>query len=121
MKMNSILKKVVMALTGLALVGFLIAHLAGNLLIYKGNCIVDGKEECAFNSYGEALDHNPLLPFAEIALLAIFLIHMWSATRLTLENRAARPITNSERKTAGESTFSSRNMWITGFIVLGFI
>ena len=119
MKISSIIKKVMMALSGLALVGFLVTHLAGNLLIYK----LDPKTNTGddFNKYGEYLEHNPLLPLAEIALLALFIMHVSTALRLTLENRAARPIAYAERKTAGESTFSSRTMWYTGMIIFGFI
>ncbi|HLX64767.1 MAG TPA: succinate dehydrogenase cytochrome b subunit [Planctomycetota bacterium] len=113
MKISSIFKKVLMALSGLALVGFLVAHLAGNLLLYKGNG--------AFNGYAEMLEHNPLIIPAELALIAIFVIHVYNAARLTIENKTARPIVNAERKTAGESTFSSRTMWATGLIVFAFI
>src|SRR5258706_12172053 len=106
MKISSIIKKVLMALTGLGLVGFLIAHLAGNLLLYK----VDAKTNTgiAFNDYGEMLEHNALLPLAEIALFLIFLIHVFTAFTLTRQNSAARPIGYSEHENAGESSFSSR-------------
>lgn len=108
-----------MALTGLGLVGFLVAHLAGNLLIYK----VDAKTHSgvAFNDYGEMLERNALLPFAETALFLIFLIHVFTALKLTLENKKARPLGYSEHENAGESTFSSRTMWWTGLIIFGFI
>lgn len=113
MKITSIFKKVLMGLSGLALVAFLVAHLAGNLLLYKGTG--------AFNGYADLLEHNPLVVPAEIALVAIFLIHVANALRLTLENKAARPHAYTERKTAGESTLSSRTMWVTGLLVFAFL
>lgn len=119
MKISSIVKKVLMALTGLGLVGFLIAHLAGNLLLYKVDKATN--TGAAFNDYGLMLEHNPLLPFAEIALALIFVIHVVSALVLTKQNSAARPIGYSEHENAGESSLSSRTMWWTGAIIFAFI
>ena len=114
MKIESILKKVVMSVTGLLLVGFLVTHLAGNQFIYFG--------DKAFNGYAEFLESKPAVVYtAEIGLLATFIVHLSTAFKLTLENKAARPKTNTERKTAGESTLPSRTMLITGIIVFAFI
>ena len=114
MQIASILKKVMMAVTGLLLVGFLVTHLAGNQFIYFG--------DKAFNDYAAFLESKPALVYsAETALLAIFLVHIYLAVRVTLQNKGARPLNYAERKTAGESTFSSRTMLITGVIVLAFI
>ena len=113
MQISSIIKKVIMSLTGLALVGFLIAHLAGNFYLYKG--------DRAFNGYSDMLEHNPLLIPAEIALFLTFVIHVLSAVVLTLQNRAARKLGYAQRETAGESTLSSRTMMISGLIVFAFI
>ncbi len=114
MKIASIFKKVLMAVTGLLLVGFLISHLAGNQFIYFG--------DQAFNAYAEFLESKPAVVYtAEIALLAIFIVHIISAIKLTLENNTARPLAYAEHKNAGESTFASRTMVITGLIVLFFV
>ena len=48
-------RKVIMAITGLMMMGFLVGHLTGNLLLHKGS---DGK---AFNDYGHALTSTPLI------------------------------------------------------------
>lgn len=102
-----------MALTGIGLLGFLIAHLSGNLLIYAG------PEK--FNHYAEFLEANPLLVPAEIGLLVLFFYHIYLAITLTRENEAARPIPYQQRKTNGESTFASRTMIYTGTIILAFV
>ena len=114
MKIASIFKKVLMAVTGLLLVGFLVSHLGGNLMIYFG--------APTFNGYASFLDEKPILvAVAELALLAIFLAHIFFAIRLTSENTAAREKSYEVRKTAGESTLASRTMWYTGLVILVFV
>ena len=111
---SSILKKVVMALTGLALVGFLVTHLAGNLQLYMG--------AAKFNGYARFLEENPLVIIpAELGLLVIFVVHIFLAFKLTFENTAARPHAYAERRTAGESSLSSRSMIWTGLVILVFV
>ncbi|MDO8756899.1 MAG: succinate dehydrogenase, partial [Elusimicrobiota bacterium] len=78
---SSIGKKIMVAAAGILLCGFLITHLAGNLLMYVGGP--------AFNTYAEALEHNPLLPVAEIGLVGLFLLHIVLSYRATYMNRAA--------------------------------
>jgi len=81
--MSSITKKQIVALTGLVLIIFVIAHLAGNLFIYGG--------PGAFNGYAEHLeDLGILLNMAEYTLLAVFVIHIWTTVLLVLENIKAR-------------------------------
>ena len=81
---SSLGKKYLMAGSGAAMLLFVIGHLAGNLQIFLG--------PEAINRYGHFLQTNTeILWPVRIALLAIIGIHIWSATRLTLENRAARP------------------------------
>ena len=114
MMLSSIVKKVVMALTGLVWFLFVIAHLSGNLLLYKG--------PKSFNSYSETLLHNPLIIPAEIALVAFLLFHFLSALWVTRENSAARPHQYTYKvPSTGSSTFASRTMWYGGVIVLLFI
>src|SRR5277367_2380668 len=82
---SSLGKKYLMAGSGAVLFLFVIGHLAGNLQVFLG--------PEAINRYGDLLQTNvELLWPVRIALLCIIGIHIWSATRLTLENRAARPI-----------------------------
>ena len=66
---TTVFKKFIMAVTGLALVGFVVVHLLGNLLLYKS----DG---AAFNDYAYRLHSlGPILIIAELGLLAFFLFH----------------------------------------------
>jgi succinate dehydrogenase / fumarate reductase cytochrome b subunit len=107
--------KIVMALTGIVLFGFVIGHMVGNLQIYLG------RE--AFNHYAEllrALGHGMLLWVARAGMLVAVTLHIWSAWRLTLMNNAARPVGYRETERR-ESTYASRTMRWSGVILLFFI
>lgn len=76
--------KAVMAVTGLLLILFLIAHMLGNLQIYRG--------QDKYNEYAAMLKGlGPLLWAARGGLLAVFLVHILAGLRLSKQNRDARP------------------------------
>ncbi|HEX4343369.1 MAG TPA: succinate:quinone oxidoreductase, partial [Verrucomicrobiae bacterium] len=82
---SSVGKKYVMAITGLLMFGFVIAHLIGNLQIFLG--------PEAINRYGYFLQSNVELIWpARILLLATIGLHIWAAIKLSAENKAARPV-----------------------------
>lgn len=111
---SSIVQKQIMGVTGLLLCGFLVGHLAGNLLIFAG--------PSAFNTYGHFIITNPFLYFAEAGLAVIFLTHLTMAIRLTIQNKAARPIAYHAYKKSGVgATWASTTMPYTGVIILGFL
>jgi succinate dehydrogenase / fumarate reductase cytochrome b subunit len=111
---SSIGKKLMMAVTGLAFIVFLMAHLAGNLTIYAG-----GE---AFNAYAAKLHSlGPLLSFFELGLLLFAAIHIITGLFLFLQNRQARPVAYSHYQSSGGRTLSSRTMPYTGLISLGFV
>jgi succinate dehydrogenase / fumarate reductase, cytochrome b subunit len=110
-------RKFVMAISGLALVGFIITHLGANLVLYAP----DGE---SYNLYTFFLhEMGPLLTIAEFGLLAIFLIHIVLAVILTVGNRQARPQRYAAVKTKGHerSNLSSRSMAITGLVLFVFL
>jgi succinate dehydrogenase cytochrome b subunit len=112
---STIGKKVVMALTGVVLVGFVVAHMAGNLQLYLGPEVL--------NAYGHALRellHGAGLWIARAVLLACVGLHVWAATSLTLQSRAARPV-GYRQQSWTESTYASRTMRWSGPILLLFI
>lgn len=115
---SSIGKKFVMGITGLLLCGFLIVHLAGNLLLYVG--------ADAYNEYAHALhSQSALLAVAEAGLLLLFLAHLVLAVVTTRENKLARGREDYALKASKQKpflTFFPHNwMWITGTIVLAFV
>jgi len=108
-------KKVVMAATGVVLVGFVFAHMTGNLQLYLG--------PEAMNAYGRLLHelgHGGALWVARAVLLVSVGLHIWAATSLTLLSRAARPVAY-KRQSWTESTYASRTMRWSGPILLLFI
>jgi succinate dehydrogenase / fumarate reductase cytochrome b subunit len=111
---SSIGKKLLMSITGLSFIGFLAAHLAGNLTIYGG--------KDAFNGYAEHLHAlGPVLTVAELVLLTLFLVHVITGVILFLQNLKARPKRYAVNKTAGGRTFGSATMPYTGALLLAFI
>lgn len=112
---STIGRKIVMAVTGVILFGFVLGHLAGNLQLYLG--------PQAINDYGEWLRHvlhGAGIWIARGGLLAAVALHIWAATSLTLSSRAARPQTY-RRWEARESTYASRTMRWGGVILLLFV
>ncbi len=107
-----------MGFTGLALVGFIITHLLGNLLLFK-------PDPAVFNKYAATLaGFGALLYVAEIALAAFFLFHAFTGIRLALNSRAARPVQYGMHKTKeGESKWgaSSNHMAVTGSALMLFL
>ena len=103
-----------MALTGLALCGFLLTHLLGNLLIFMG--------PEAFNTYAHTLTSTPLIYPAEAVLLGIFLTHIGLAIALVRQNRIARGQRYYLKRATGRgATFASATMPYTGVIILIFL
>jgi succinate dehydrogenase / fumarate reductase cytochrome b subunit len=110
---SSIGKKVVMAVTGIALFGFVVAHMVGNLQVYLGSD--------ALNAYAEKLRAlGPLLWLMRGGLLLAVLLHIWAAWTLTRMNRAARPEGYREKEHR-ESTYASRTMRFSGVFLALFI
>lgn len=110
-------KKWVMALTGLALLGFVLAHMIGNLKLFLS------KEE--MNLYGEALrdlgghlvPRTSLLWLLRIGLIIAFALHIHAAASLTIANRKARPERYQSKRDYIAADFASRTMRWTGVIV----
>lgn len=102
-----------MAITGIVFVGFLFAHLAGNLLIFRG--------PTAINTYAAKLrELGPLLWFLRLGLLASVVLHVKAALALTLRNRSAKPVKYVKVHQV-RSTFASRTMMLTGLVILAFV
>lgn len=104
-----------MALTGLFLLLFLLEHLYGNLLLYK----IDGGK--SFDDYSEFMAGNMLIRTIEIGLFAGFIIHIIDALYLTYTNRKARPVGYAVNHGSQNSSWFSRNMGLTGTVILFFL
>src|SRR5436190_633992 len=82
---STIGKKAIMAVTGLMLFGFLIAHMLGNLQIFLGPAVMD--------HYAETLHGNPaLLWTVRTILLVSVVLHIWASISLWSLKKEARPV-----------------------------
>ncbi|MBC7926992.1 MAG: succinate dehydrogenase cytochrome b subunit [Bryobacteraceae bacterium] len=106
-------KKVVMAITGLVLFGFLIGHMAGNLQFFLGREVL--------NDYARHLHELPVLLWgARITLLFSVMLHIVAAVQLAQLQRTARPVTYFKKRSVG-SSYASRTMYWSGPIVASFV
>jgi succinate dehydrogenase / fumarate reductase, cytochrome b subunit len=119
-KTSSVFKKIVMAVSGIILVLYLIAHMIGNLKAFSG------RDE--FNHYSEWLRTigNPALPGAtalwiiRIVLLAAVVAHIWAAVSLWRQAKRARPQRYVTKKAVAQS-YASRTMRWGGVIIAAFV
>lgn len=116
---TSVGQKILMAITGLSLVGFLVVHLGGNFNLFAG--------EAAFNGYAEKLHSlGPLLAIAETKLFAIFALHLGLALSTRAMSAQARK-SSYEKTESKQSGFLIPNggaanmMFITGIILGGYV
>ncbi|MGB7859040.1 MAG: succinate dehydrogenase cytochrome b subunit, partial [Acidimicrobiia bacterium] len=118
-------KKWIMALTGLGIIGFAIAHMVGNLKMFLPD--VDGVPD--IDIYGEALRSLfvPILPehiflwILRTGLIVMFLLHVHAAYSLTIMNRHARPVEYEGPRTYVAASYASRTMRWSGTIFLAFL
>jgi succinate dehydrogenase / fumarate reductase cytochrome b subunit len=111
--LTSLGSKVLIALSGLALAGFVVFHMLGNLQIFQG--------PDALNSYAAFLREMPMaLWTARLTLIAVVAAHIGLSVRLAIHNRRARPVgyvTRHYRK----ASLASRTMALTGSLLVLFI
>ena len=111
---TSIGRKQLLALSGLAMGGFLITHLSGNLLLFAD------RDGTLFNDYAAFLTSQWWLIPAEFGLIAVYLLHLALASVLTLENRLARP-DHYRVKDSSDASLASRTMILSGLLTFIFI
>lgn len=112
---SSIGRKWIVAVTGAALLLFLLGHMAGNLLLFMG--------AEAFNEYAHFLKHmlhGAGIWIARIGLLVCFVLHVTFTILLAKENRQARPQKYQFQKSV-QSKNSTKLMLVSGLIILSFV
>jgi succinate dehydrogenase / fumarate reductase cytochrome b subunit len=111
---SSILRKQLAAFTGLVMVGFIIAHLAGNLLILAG--------PEAFNHYAETLASlGEILWLMRFGLIASVLLHIFLTMQLVIENNRARAQQYEVTQDHGDRKIATRAMKYTGILIVLFL
>jgi succinate dehydrogenase / fumarate reductase cytochrome b subunit len=119
-KTSSVFKKIVMAVSGIIMMLYLVAHVVGNLKAFSGRD--------AFNDYSAWIRTvgNPAVPgettlwVIRIVLLVAVVAHFWAAVALWRQARRARPQAYVTKKSVAQS-YASRTMRWGGVIVLAFI
>lgn len=112
---TSVGQKILMAITGLSLCGFLVVHLLGNFNLFAG--------EAAFNGYAEKLHSlGPLLAVAEIKLFAIFALHLGLAISTRAMSVRARRSSYEQTNSKQSGTIlpmggAANMMFVTGLVI----
>lgn len=111
---SSIAKKVAMALSGLFLISFLALHFSINLTSVFS--------EEVFNKCSDFMGYNPLIQYVMQPVLAFGVVfHFVMGFVLEIRNNAARPVAYAKNNGSANSTWASRNMIISGSVVLAFL
>lgn len=115
---SSVGRKCVMGTTGLLLCGFLVAHLAGNLLLFAG--------QKKFDHYAHTLHSQEWLPLAEAGLLVLFLAHIYLAFATAKDNKSARTVEYAVKQTKIRGKMlevppPSNWMFASGAVILAFL
>jgi succinate dehydrogenase / fumarate reductase cytochrome b subunit len=108
--------KAIVALTGLILFGFVIVHMAGNMIVFAGYE--------AYNHYGAAIKANPpLLWGTRIVLLVSVITHIALTMKLAGRNASARPegYRGDPRRKDQITTYAARTMVISGPLLAAYI
>jgi len=110
---TSIGRKAVMAVSGLLLGGFMVVHLAENLLLFKG--------EAFYNGWVDFLISNPVTPFLEVGLAALFGVHVITGVWVRIEDFLNAPSGYESRKWQGGRTAGSATMLYTAAAILAYL
>jgi len=111
---STIGRKFLMALSAMFLLVFLLIHLSVNLLSIFS--------EDAFNTASHFMGYNPLIQFVmQPVLVAGVIFHFVMGFVLEMKNKNARPVKYAVANNSGNSSWTSRNMIISGAVILAFL
>lgn len=122
-------RKWIMALSGIGLVGFVLAHMIGNLHLYEGAVETHHYAEVLREIGAPVIPHKVFLWILRLGLIAMFGLHIWSARSLQMASQKANPKSNlvdGNKQYAGSQDFvaanyASRTMRWTGPIIMLFV
>ncbi|MDX1690509.1 MAG: succinate dehydrogenase cytochrome b subunit [Acidimicrobiia bacterium] len=114
-------RKWVMAITGIVLLGYVAAHMIGNLKVYFGPEEINEYGEALRDLGGHLLPRTHLLWLLRIGLIAAFVLHIHAAYSLAASSNAARGPEKYSRRDYVAANYASRTMRWTGTIVLLFL
>ena len=114
-------KKYVMGITGIAMMGFVVSHMIGNLKMYMGAADLDH-----YAHFLQTLLY-PLAPKGWVlwglrgGLITMLFLHLHAAYSLTVLNRHARPVKYQSKRDYQIASFASRTMRWSGLVILAFL
>jgi len=114
MELSSIVRKFIMALSGLFLIIFLITHLVINSLT-----LASSKD--LFNEAAHFMATNPIIYAMQYILALGFIIHIGMGIKLTIQNKRARSQEYVYNKMSKNTDLSSRSMIVSGGLVIVFL
>jgi succinate dehydrogenase / fumarate reductase cytochrome b subunit len=114
-------KKYAMAISGIAMMGFVLFHMIGNLKMYLGAEALDHYAEFLQELLYPILPKNVMLWILRGGLVSMLLLHLHAAWSLTMLNRHARPVKYQGARDYQVAKFASRTMRWTGIIVLAYL
>lgn len=114
MELSSIVRKFIMALSGLFLIIFLITHLVINSLT-----LASSKD--LFNEAAHFMATNPIIYAMQYVLALGFIIHIGMGIKLTIQNKRARSQEYVYNKMSKNTNLSSRSMIVSGGLVIVFL
>src|SRR3954454_24250894 len=117
---SSVVKKAVMAVSGIIMILFLIAHMIGNLHVYRGAESFNDYSHWLRNFGEPAFPPRTLLTLIEVVLVVSVVAHMWSAISLWRQAKRARPVAYVTKKRVQQS-YASRTVRWGGVILFAFI
>jgi succinate dehydrogenase / fumarate reductase cytochrome b subunit len=110
---SSIGKKFLMSLSGFFLISFLSVHLTANLFLLFGSD--------AYNEATNFMGTNPIIQIMQPVLAIGFILHIFYASYLTLQNQKARPENYAVSDLRKNSRWESRNMYVLGTVIFTFL
>jgi succinate dehydrogenase / fumarate reductase cytochrome b subunit len=114
-------KKYAMAISGIALMGFVLFHMVGNLKMYLGAAELDHYAEFLKTLLYPLAPKESVLWILRAGLLGMLVLHLHAAWSLTVLNRAARPVKYQSARDYEEASLASRSMRLSGIVVFAFI
>ena len=114
-------KKYVMAISGIAMMGFVLFHMLGNLKMYLGAADIDHYSEFLWELLYPIAPKGVVLWILRGGLIFMLIAHLHAAWSLTRLNHEARPVKYQGPRDYQVANFASRTMRWTGIIVLAFL
>ena len=114
-------KKYAMAISGIALMGFVLFHMIGNLKMYYGANELDHYAEFLKKLLYPLAPKESVLWILRLGLIGMLALHLHAAWSLTMLNRRARPVKYQSARDYQEASLASRSMRLSGIVVFLFV